>query len=285
MPLVASILFGFVPMFFFAFFIYWLDRYEKEPKALLTTVFFWGVIVAAGGAFHHQHHAGIGSLFHSPGRKPPLNCQSARSSRQSWRKPSRGWRYWSSFSSSGANLIRSWTASFTPPSLRSGFAAAENSFYIFARGYQEDGWTGFWVVAFVRIVLVGLQHPFYTSFIGIGLAVSRHNRQHGYHPARSHTRMVRGGLHPCLSQHPAVRGARSWRAGGRHMLDWTGWIAMAGFAVWATQARGRHIEKTPGGGSGSRNHLIASSSRPPSHHSVRQWQPSMLSLVETTPPR
>ena len=60
MPLLASILFGFVPMFFFAFFIYWLDRYEKEPKALLTTVFFWGVIVAAGGAFIINTVLGVG---------------------------------------------------------------------------------------------------------------------------------------------------------------------------------------------------------------------------------
>ena len=35
MALIVSIFFGFVPMFFFAAFVYWLDRYEKEPKILL----------------------------------------------------------------------------------------------------------------------------------------------------------------------------------------------------------------------------------------------------------
>lgn len=35
MPLLVSIFFGFAPMFLFAGFINWLDRYEKEPKALL----------------------------------------------------------------------------------------------------------------------------------------------------------------------------------------------------------------------------------------------------------
>ena len=51
MALIVSLFFGFVPMFMFAVFVYWLDRYEKEPKALLGAAFFWGVVVAAGGAF------------------------------------------------------------------------------------------------------------------------------------------------------------------------------------------------------------------------------------------
>lgn len=51
MALIVSLLFGFVPMFLFGFFVYWLDRYEKEPKALLGAAFFWGVIIAGGGAF------------------------------------------------------------------------------------------------------------------------------------------------------------------------------------------------------------------------------------------
>ena len=50
-PLFVALFFGFVPMFFFAAFIYWLDRYEKEPKILLGAAFFWGVVIAAGGAF------------------------------------------------------------------------------------------------------------------------------------------------------------------------------------------------------------------------------------------
>ena len=35
MAFFVSIIFGFVPVFFMAMFIYWLDRYEKEPLILL----------------------------------------------------------------------------------------------------------------------------------------------------------------------------------------------------------------------------------------------------------
>ena len=40
MALIVSLFFGFVPMFLFAAFVYWLDRYEKEPKLLLGAAFF-----------------------------------------------------------------------------------------------------------------------------------------------------------------------------------------------------------------------------------------------------
>ena len=35
MPLLGAFFFGFVPMFLFAAFVNWLDRYEKDPKILL----------------------------------------------------------------------------------------------------------------------------------------------------------------------------------------------------------------------------------------------------------
>lgn len=60
MALLVSIFFGFAPMFLYAAFVYWLDRYEKEPKALLGAAFFWGVIIAAGGAFIINTAFGIG---------------------------------------------------------------------------------------------------------------------------------------------------------------------------------------------------------------------------------
>jgi protease PrsW len=56
-----------------------------------------------------------------------------------------------------------------------GFAAIENVLYIYRNGFQGGGWEGFWVLVFIRVVLVGWMHPFFTAFTGIGLAVSRIN--------------------------------------------------------------------------------------------------------------
>lgn len=60
MGLIVSLFFGFVPMFFFAAIVFWIDRYEKEPKILLGATFFWGVVIAAGGAFIINTAFGMG---------------------------------------------------------------------------------------------------------------------------------------------------------------------------------------------------------------------------------
>ena len=60
MAFLASLFFGFVPMFMFAAFVNWLDRYEKEPKLLLGAAFVWGAVIAAGGAFILNTAFGIG---------------------------------------------------------------------------------------------------------------------------------------------------------------------------------------------------------------------------------
>jgi protease PrsW len=242
MPLAASILFGFVPMFVFAFFIYWLDRYEKEPKALLTTVFFWGVIVAAGGAFFINTMLGLGIYFIT-GSEAAAELASGALIAPLVEETFKGLAVLIVFLIFRREFDSILDGIIYAAIVALGFAAAENSYYIFARGYQEDGWIGFWVVAFVRIVLVGLQHPFYTSFIGIGLAVSRLNRNMavvvlapllGWCVA-----VLTHAVHNTLLS--VVPGFGGLVFGG--LLDWTGWIAMSGFAIWALRREGLLLRK------------------------------------------
>ena len=60
MALLGALLLAFVPAFLMAAFIYWLDRYEKEPLIMLGAAFVWGAVVAAGGAFVLNTVFGIG---------------------------------------------------------------------------------------------------------------------------------------------------------------------------------------------------------------------------------
>ena len=53
MELVAfflALVLSFVPMWVYAYIVYWLDRFEREPKRLLLGVFLWGAFVATIGA-------------------------------------------------------------------------------------------------------------------------------------------------------------------------------------------------------------------------------------------
>jgi RsiW-degrading membrane proteinase PrsW (M82 family) len=57
-----------------------------------------------------------------------------------------------------------------------GFAATENIWYIHKLGFIENGWQGLLDLTLIRVFLVGWQHPFYTSFIGLGFAFARHSK-------------------------------------------------------------------------------------------------------------
>jgi hypothetical protein len=58
-----------------------------------------------------------------------------------------------------------------------GFAASENTWYIYQLGYLPGGMKGLIDLALIRTLMVGWQHPFYSSFIGIGFALSRSSQQ------------------------------------------------------------------------------------------------------------
>ena len=60
MGIFLSFLAGLLPMLFFAWIVYWFDRYEKEPKILLGVVFIWGAVIAAGSAFVINTMLGMG---------------------------------------------------------------------------------------------------------------------------------------------------------------------------------------------------------------------------------
>src|SRR6185436_10697745 len=54
MAFLLAVILSFGPALACAATVYWLDRYEKEPKVLLGAVFGWGAIVAALGALVAQ---------------------------------------------------------------------------------------------------------------------------------------------------------------------------------------------------------------------------------------
>jgi hypothetical protein len=117
-----------------------------------------------------------------------------------------------------------------------GFAATENTFYIFSKGYQEGGWGALWILAFIRVFLVGWQHPFYTSFTGIGFATSRLSPNPlakfaapliGY--------MVAVGLHAFHNTFGSLLGGVIGELGGLALgtlVDWVMWGFMLGFIIY-----------------------------------------------------
>jgi hypothetical protein len=105
-----------------------------------------------------------------------------------------------------------------------GFAATENTYYIYNMGFVKNSYEGLLVMAFIRNILVGWQHPFYTSFIGIGLAISRLNRnlwiKIGAPLLGWSFAVLTHAVHNLLAQ--MLEGSGGLIFGT--LIDWTGWF-------------------------------------------------------------
>jgi RsiW-degrading membrane proteinase PrsW (M82 family) len=242
MGLALSIFFGFAPMFLFAWFIYWLDRYEKEPKRLLGGVFIWGAVIAAGAAFIINTLLGAGVyLFTESETATELATTSlfapvVEESLKGLAVLIVFWLFRREFDSLLDGVVYAAITAL-------GFAATENAFYIYAYGYLEEGYMGLLGMVFVRVILVGWQHPFYTAFIGIGLAIARMNR-----PVSVKLLAPVMGWSFAVFAH-AMHNSIATLAGGLGglvfgtFLDWSGWFFMFLFIVWATAHERGYIER------------------------------------------
>ncbi len=238
--ILLSILLGFFPMLLFATIVYWIDRYEKEPLLLLGGVFIWGAVIAAGAAFIVNSFLGLG-IYLFTGSQAITEITTASAVAPIIEESLKGAAcllvfvfFRREFDSILDGIIYASIAAI-------GFAATENIYYLYAFGFSENGISGLLWMFFVRVILVGWQHPFYTSFIGIGLAVSRLNRNlwikvlaplAGWCVA-----VITHSIHNTISS--AVQGAGSLWVGA--IYDWSGWAMMGVFILWALYREQRWI--------------------------------------------
>ena len=233
MGVTLSLFLGVIPAFIYATFVYWLDRYEKEPILLLGGVFIWGAVVAAGGAFILNTLFGI-SVFLITGSEVATDIATGSISAPLVEESLKGFAvlivfliFRKEFDNILDGIVYAGVAAL-------GFAATENSFYIFSYGYQESGYEGIWVLACVRNILVGWQHPFYTAFIGIGLAITRLNRNMLIKIAAPIAgwglSVITHSFHNTFAT--VIGGAEGLLLGT--VIDWTGWFFMLIVIIWAT---------------------------------------------------
>ena len=232
MGLLLSVLFGVVPMLVFAYVVYWVDRYEKEPIALLGGVFLWGAIIAAGAAFIINSVIGLGIYFFT-GSQAFTQLSTADAIAPVIEETLKGMAVLFVFLFFRREYDSILDGIVYAAITAIGFAASENVYYIFTYGFQQNGLNGILYMFFVRVILVGWQHPFYTAFTGIGLAVARLNRNTsikiiapliGWAVA-----IFTHSFHNVLST--AFQGMQSLAIG--LVFDWSGWVALIIFVIWA----------------------------------------------------
>lgn len=171
--LVVLLVAGFVPMLAYAAALYWLDRYEKEPFWLLALVFLWGAIPAVILAIIPQ--VGLDAVISRVSDPESIRAQLGMNSVVAplTEELAKGVAVflvfllcWREFDSLLDGVIYGSLVGF-------GFAATENVFY-FLGALTEHGFVAFLFLAFLRSVVFGLNHAFFTSLTGIGFALARH---------------------------------------------------------------------------------------------------------------
>ena len=230
MALLVAIPLAFIPAFFFSWFLYWLDRYEKEPRWLLLLTFFWGGIIAVIGAV-------IFSLIFEVGFYAILQDEflvdiaggsiTAPVVEEFWKGLAVlivFFIFRKEFDSILDGIIYGGIAGL-------GFAATENVLYFMGQ-YAEGGWAGMFTNFALRVGVFAWGHPFYTAFIGIGFAVSRMNRNIlvklaapviGYFFAvLAHT------FHNTSLIFVTGLGSLALVI----LLEWLGWLIFLGFMIW-----------------------------------------------------
>ncbi len=231
MAFLVSLFFGFVPMFLFAAFVYWLDRYEKEPKLLLGAAFMWGVIIAAGGAFIINTLFGIG-IFIATGSEALADLGTTSIIAPIVEEILKGLAVAILFVMFRKEFDSILDGIIYGGIIGLGFAATENTLYIYRDGYLEGGWEGLITLVVIRVILVGWMHAFFTAFTGIGFAVARLNTNVAVKIAAPVA-----GLFAAIFVH-AFHNTFSSLIGGIGgfalglLVDWIGYALMLGFIIW-----------------------------------------------------
>jgi len=241
MALLGALFFGFVPMFLFAAFVNWLDRYEKEPKLLLGAAFLWGVVIAGGGAFILNTAFGIG-IYAITGSESAADVGTTSIVAPIIEEALKGLAvlvvfllFRKEFDSVLDGIVYGAITAM-------GFAAIENVLYIYRNGFQDAGWEGFWTLVVVRVFLVGWMHPFFTAFTGIGLAIARMSRNTLVKiiaaPAGYIVAVMAHAFHNTFSS--VIGGSGGFFLG--IFADYIGYAFMLGFIIWIV-SRERNILK------------------------------------------
>lgn len=241
MGFLLALLLSFVPALCCAALVYWLDRYEKEPRILLGAVFGWGAVIAVIGAVVAQGvlegvmtAAGsseqatdfAGMALFAPVTEESLKGIAVLLVFLVLRRE---------FDSVLDGIVYAAVVAL-------GFGATENLFYLYGK-YTESGMEGMLGLFILRIVMGIWDHPFYTAFIGIGLAVSRWSRSAlvswAAPPIGWCAALGFHGLHNTL----ATLSEGTPELGGlMFLVDWSGWLFMSLLIFILIRREGRLVD-------------------------------------------
>ncbi|MEN8241911.1 MAG: PrsW family intramembrane metalloprotease [Chloroflexota bacterium] len=241
MALIASFLLAFIPALIYAGIVFWLDRYEKEPKRLIFGSFIWGAVIAAGGAYILNTLFGIG-IYLLTDDEFITETLTGSISAPLIEEILKGFAVLIVFLFFRYELDSILDGIVYAAITALGFAATENVLYMHQYGYLEEGWEGLWSVFFLRVILNGWSHAAYTAFTGIGFAIARLSKGillKLFAPLAGLAIAI--GVH--FFHNTALVFVES--LGGMllvYLTDWFGWLVIIAIIAWAIWRERKWIE-------------------------------------------
>lgn len=234
MAFLTIVLMSFLPAFGYAWIIYWIDHYEKEPKRLLVGSFLWGafvaVIIAIIGTVVLE-----GGFYALTGDEVLTDLTSATVFAPIVEEISKGlavlivfWRFHDEFDTILDGIVYAGITAL-------GFAATENVLYLFM-GYESGGGIGLLVLFLLRVIIGGWNHPVFTAFVGIGLAMARNTHNRIIKVIAPFIGLILAILTHSLHNTLATVLVYMYELGGlvvTILVDWTSWLVVFGVIIWA----------------------------------------------------
>lgn len=234
MAFILALLLSFIPAFGYAAIVYWLDRFEKEPKRLLLGAFLWGALVATTGAIIISlvFEMGVMLIFDDELLVDVAGSTLIAPLVEESLKGIAVALIWLFFRHEFDTVLDGIVYAAI---VALGFAATENVLYLYFSGYAEDGYVGLATLFVLRVILGGWGHAVYTCFIGIGLAVARLNQGWAVKLLAPLLGWVVAVFLHALHNGMATLAGNSESLGllgATFLVDWTGWAAAFAIVVW-----------------------------------------------------
>jgi protease PrsW len=248
-PFLTALVLSFLPGLFYAWVVYRMDRYEKEPKKLLAGVFLWGALMATVGAIVVQVplEAGVAAATGSAELADAVGTSLFAPISEEVLKGLAVLGVFLFFRHEFDSLLDGIVYGAV---VGLGFAATENVLYLLG-AYHENGMEGLYGLFVLRVLLGGWNHAIYTALTGIGLALARMSPRLLVRLLAPPLGLVAAiGLHSFHNSLALVLTAMEAGGGGLFVVlltDWLSWIAMAVVILFAILHEGRLLQ----------NHLAA----------------------------
>ncbi len=162
-----------IPTILYALAFYLADRYEREPTWMVVVAFLWGAIPAIVASLLGELIIGA-PMINVPGSLAESVVETAIVAPlvEELIKGFAVYLIYRLFRNEFDGILDGLTYGAM---IGFGFAMTENFFY-YVGAFSEGGFGDLTLLIFLRSVIFGLNHAFYTGLLGIGLGMARHSK-------------------------------------------------------------------------------------------------------------